>query len=188
MKAGRPSDTAEAMAAARAFGSLVYRREGILEDPLTAAVAQVERERLRGWLEALTETGREPVVARVPHTDPAQNGREAGELLFAQHSRPTAVLCYSDAVASGVVRAASAAGLDVPRDVSIVGFDDSPLAREMRPALTTVRQDVTAKGRAAIKALTDAIDAARAGQHKRPRRVLLPTELVVRDSTAPTTG
>jgi DNA-binding LacI/PurR family transcriptional regulator len=158
---------------------------GILDDPLTAAVAQVERERLRGWLEALTAAGVEPIAVRVPHTDPAENGHEAGELLFEQPARPTAVLCYSDAVASGVVRAAVDAGLEVPRDVSIVGFDDSPLARELRPALTTVRQDVAAKGRAAINALNDAIDASRAGRNKRPRRVLLPTELVVRESTAP---
>ena len=157
---------------------------GILDDPLTAAVAQVERERIRGWLEALTAAGIEPVTVRVPHTDPAQNGHEAAELLLAQRPRPTAILCYSDAVASGVLRAAVSAGLEVPRELSIVGFDDSPLARELRPALTTVRQDVAAKGRAAINALTDAIDSERAGRTKRPRRVLLPTELVVRESTA----
>jgi DNA-binding LacI/PurR family transcriptional regulator len=158
---------------------------GFLDDPLTAAVAQVERERLRGWIEALTAAGVEPVAVRVPHTDPAQNGSEAGELLFAERRGTTAVLCYSDAVASGVIRAAVAAGLEVPRDVSIVGFDDSPIARELRPTLTTVRQDVAAKGRAAINALTDAIEATRAGCTKRPRRVLLPTELVVRESTVP---
>jgi len=158
---------------------------GVLDDPLTAAVAQVERERLRGWLEALTTEVVEPVAVRVLHTDPAQNGLEAGKVLFAQPHRPTAVLCYSDAVASGVLEAALAAGLDVPGDVSLVGFDDSPLARSMRPPLTTVRQDVAAKGRAAISALTDAIDVARSGRTKRPRRVLLPTELVIRESTAP---
>jgi len=157
---------------------------GILDDPLTAAVAQVERERIRGWLEALTAAGIEPVTVRVPHTDPAQNGREAAEVLLAQRPRPTAILCYSDAVASGVLRTAVAAGLEVPRDLSLVGFDDSPLARELRPELTTVRQDVAAKGRAAIKALTEAIDAERAGRTKRPRRVLMPTELVVRETTA----
>ena len=140
--------------------------------------------RIRGWLEALTAAGVEPIAVRVPHTDPAQNGREAAELLLAQRPRPTAILCYSDAVASGVLRAAVSAGLEVPRELSIVGFDDSPLARELRPALTTVRQDVAAKGRAAINALTDAIEAERAGRTKRPRRVLLPTELVVRESTA----
>src|SRR4051812_3955220 len=110
---------------------------GFLEDPLTAGAAQVERERLRGWMEALTAAGLEPVAVRVPHTDPAENGREGGEMLFADRRRITAVLCFSDAVASGVVRAAVAAGFEVPRDVSIVGFDDSPIARELRPALTT---------------------------------------------------
>ena len=71
----------------------------------------------------------------------------------------------------------------------MVGFDDSPLARRMRPALTTVRQDVSGKGRAATAALTAAIEAARTGRKSsRAKRVLLPTELVVRDSTAPPAG
>ena len=64
-------------------------------------------------------------------------------------SRPTAVLCHSDVLALGVLRAAEELGLAVPGDLSVVGFDDSPLARRVRPALTTVRQDVDAKGKAA---------------------------------------
>jgi DNA-binding LacI/PurR family transcriptional regulator len=74
----------------------------------------------------------------------------------------------------------------VPEDLSVVGFDDNPLARRVRPALTTVRQDVRAKGQAATAALTAAIEASRSGKKSpRAKRVLLPTELVVRDSTAP---
>ena len=66
--------------------------------------------------------------------------------------RPTAVLCFSDVMAYRVVRTAEELGLRVPEDLSVVGFDDSPLARRMRPALTTVRQDVSGKGRAATAA------------------------------------
>jgi DNA-binding LacI/PurR family transcriptional regulator len=67
----------------------------------------------------------------------------------------------------------------------VVGFDDNPLAQRMRPALTTVRQDVAAKGRAATSALTAAIERARNGSTGRVRHVLLPAELIIRDSTAP---
>jgi DNA-binding LacI/PurR family transcriptional regulator len=88
-----------------------------------------------------------------------------------------------------VVRTAEELGLRVPEDLSVVGFDDSPLARRMRPALTTVRQDVAGKGREATAALTAAIEAARTGKKpSRAKRVVLPTELVVRDSTAPPAG
>ena len=92
-------------------------------------------------------------------------------------------------MAHWVVRAAEDRGLRVPEDLSVVGFDDNPLARRMRPALTTVRQDVAAKGRAATEALTDSIARKQDGRPAaRVRHVLLPTELVVRDSTAPPRG
>jgi DNA-binding LacI/PurR family transcriptional regulator len=65
-----------------------------------------------------------------------------------------------------------------------VGFDDSPAARHSDPPLTTVRQDVGAKGRLAAAALTAAIEHARSGTPGRVRHHVLPTELVVRGSTA----
>jgi len=100
------------------------------------------------------------------------------------NDRPTAILANSDVLALGVLHAAEELGLAVPRDLSVVGFDDSQLARRARPRLTTVRQDVEAKGKAAAAALLDAIARAKAGTSRRIRRLVLPTELVVRDSTA----
>jgi DNA-binding LacI/PurR family transcriptional regulator len=68
--------------------------------------------------------------------------------------------------------------------VSVVGFDDTPAAGRAAPPLTTVRQDVEAKGRKAAAALTTAMERARSGTKERARHLSLPTELVVRGSTA----
>ena len=108
-----------------------------------------------------------------------------GGRLLAGPDRPTAILCFSDLIARGVLDAARAAGLAVPRDVTVVGFDDDPLAVVAGPALTTVRQDLGAKGRAAADALLEAIDAQRSGALGRPTQTLLDTDLVVRDSSGP---
>jgi DNA-binding LacI/PurR family transcriptional regulator len=157
---------------------------GILSEPLEATTAHTERQRLLGWLDALGAAGIEPTVIRQPHTNPDQLGHTATQTLLEHGNRPTAILCFSDAIARGVIRAIQDSGLHVPNDVSVVGFDDNPIGRRTTPALTTVRQDVDAKGRAAAAALTIAIDRAKTRPPTRGRHLLLPTELVVRDSTA----
>jgi DNA-binding LacI/PurR family transcriptional regulator len=142
----------------------------------------VARQRLLGWLDAL-----EPAGARVTVAGQAlAYGGAAGtaRLLLDVEDPPTAVLCFSDALAADVLGTAAHLGAGVPGDLSVVGFDDSPLARRLHPALTTVRQDVDVKGRAAAAALRTAL-ASRAGTPGTPAHVLLPTELVVRGSTAP---
>ena len=73
--------------------------------------------------------------------------------LLERPDRPTALLCFSDAFAAQALRAAEALGLRVPEDLSVVGFDDGPLATSLAPALTTVAQDVTEKGRLAVAGL-----------------------------------
>jgi DNA-binding LacI/PurR family transcriptional regulator len=111
-------------------------------------------------------------------------------MLLSLSDVPTAVLCFSDVVAFGVIETARELGFAVPDDLSVVGFDDTSAARRSTPPLTTVRQDVAAKGRAAASELTKAIARARSvagranGSPARARRVVLPTELVVRESTA----
>jgi DNA-binding LacI/PurR family transcriptional regulator len=144
----------------------------------------VAQQRILGWLDALTPAGIDPPVVRLAHGTP-EDGYDGGRLLLESDPRPTAVLCFSDAIAQGVVRAAYDLGLRVPEDLSVIGFDDSPLAARMRPALTTVRQDVLAKGRAAAAALTRAIAETRAGTEVTADHLLIPAELVVRESTAP---
>jgi DNA-binding LacI/PurR family transcriptional regulator len=156
---------------------------GVLTDPLEATAAYTERQRLLGWLDALGAAGIEPIVVRQPHASPEDVGYTAAQTVLGRDDQPTAILCFSDAIARGVIRAIQDAGLDVPDDVSVVGFDDNPIGRRTRPALTTVRQDVDAKGRAAAAALTIAIERAKTRPASRGRHVVLPTELVVRDST-----
>jgi DNA-binding LacI/PurR family transcriptional regulator len=156
---------------------------GVVSDIPDRVTSFPERERLRGWQGALGTAGIKPLLIRTEHGDPVTAGETAGKQLFDHVPRPTGVLCFSDALATGVLRAARAAGLSVPADVSIVGFDDSPLARQLDPDLTTVRQDVTAKGRAAAAALIQQI--APVAKARPKRRVSLPTELVVRGSTGP---
>ena len=164
---------------------------GIIEDPVNDAKSSkfVSRERLLGYLEALEPAGITSVVHRQAHSDD-EEAYAAALRLLAGEDRPTGVLCFSDVIAHGVVRAAEQLGLDVPGDLSVVGFDDSPLARRLRPQLTTVHQDVHEKGRLAALALRAAMEHDRSGRSDRagtghaPLHVVLPTELVVRESTA----
>ncbi len=148
--------------------------------------SHVTLQRLTGWLDALNAAGIEPVVLQQPPYAPAAEA-EAVAFLLDLPDPPTAFLCFSDAIAATVLRTAQDRGLRVPQDLSVVGFDDSPLAQRLRPALTTVRQDVAAKGRAAVAALTAEIARAAAGPEpgaERSADVVLPTSLVIRDSTA----
>jgi DNA-binding LacI/PurR family transcriptional regulator len=143
------------------------------------------RARLRGWCGPL-EDARVPYrVIGMPWELDHADALRLGERLVAGPDRPTAILCFSDLIARAVVEAATAGGLAVPRDLTVVGFDDDRMAASALPALTSVRQDVGAKGRAAADALFAAMDASRAGTRARPTHTLLPTELVVRDSSAP---
>ena len=169
--------------------AVVGSESGIVADPAVEArtMKRVSRERLLGYLDALGPAGIEPVVHRQRESDDEQ-AYDAATALLTGEDRPTAVLCFSDVVASGVYRAAEELGLDVPADLSVVGFDDSPLARRLRPQLTTVHQDVAEKGRVAASALRSALEHAKNGTKPRTRHVVLPTQLVVRASTASPRG
>ncbi len=188
-------DRGGARSAAQHLIDLGHRRVGIVTaertGPHNVLVApdsdtehHVSRQRMLGWTDALSAAGVEPLVIRQA-LSPDDGAYGAATLLLERDDRPTAILCFSDVMAQWVVRAAEDLGLAVPDDLSVVGFDDSPLAARMRPALTTVRQDVAGKGREAAAALVDAIARAQDGRAPHPRHLLLPTELVVRASTGP---
>jgi DNA-binding LacI/PurR family transcriptional regulator len=142
-----------------------------------ASESYPSRERLAGWRETLDEAGVEPVVVLAPF-QPTDAALDVARELLENHD-VTAVLCFSDVFARAVVQAAEELGRKVPDDLSVVGYDDSPLSATSHPALTTVRQDITAKGRLAAGMLVDVIDG------KPAKSQLLPVTLVVRDSTGP---
>ena len=108
-----------------------------------------------------------------------RGGRRGDQQLLEQGA--TAIVCGSDMMAIGAIRAARVAGLDVPGDVSVIGFDDSPLVAFLDPPLTTVRQPVAQMGGTAVAALADAIG----GDPVASREYLFAPELVLRASTGP---
>jgi len=187
------ADRDGARAAAEHLLELGHRRIGIVTfggEPDSGISSHPEHERMAGWTEALDAAGVTPDVEVVRDHGDAEAEEAAGRLLD-RPDRPTGILCFSDLLALGVVRAAGARGLAVPRDLSVVGFDDSPAASRLDPPLTTVRQDVAAKGQAAAAALVAELDAledgvgAEGGRTPWAPHLRLPTALVVRESTAP---
>jgi len=110
--------------------------------------------------------------------EPAIRARVA-ELLRAR-PRPTALACSCDAVARIACRALAARGVAVPRAMSLIGFDDDPIAEWMSPALTTVRQDFAEMGRRALALLAERL----ADPSAEPRHEAVPVSLVSRDSVA----
>ena len=186
-------DRGGAQAAARHLLDLGHRRIGLLmsgthgpfgllDNPGAADDGHSSRQRLLGWLDELTPAGADVISARQDGTG-LEQARWGARLLLDRPDRPTAMLCFSDAVAYGALQVAAELGIDVPGQLSVVGFDDNPLATQVRPTLTTVRQDIAAKGRAAAAALTAAIERAKLGTPAPAEHVLLPTELVIREST-----
>jgi DNA-binding LacI/PurR family transcriptional regulator len=142
------------------------------------------RTRTMAYVDALVEHGIEPIVVNAGRTN-ADAGAAASEPLLTGAERPTALLCFADVIAAGVLRTARRLDLDVPGDLSIVGYDDAPFAATSTPPLTTVNQDIAGKGRTAVELLTQLIEAKASGDELVPTHVMLPTHLVVRESTAP---
>jgi LacI family transcriptional regulator len=107
-----------------------------------------------------------------------ESGEQAMRKLLALPEPPTAVFAAADLMAVGAIKAARAAGLRVPGDLAVVGFDDIQLASLLDPALTTIRQDKVGVGRAAARALLEQIE----NPETTPAALTLPVELVVRTS------
>jgi DNA-binding LacI/PurR family transcriptional regulator len=158
--------------------SLGHRRIGCVTNAPLAYTAA--RERLDGYRAALAEANIEPNPDWVVEAAfDAQSGHHAMAKLL-DRAELDAVFVASDVVAFGALGALRAARRRVPHDISVIGFDDIPLAAFLDPPLTTVRLPAYELGRVVGTALLDRIATPAA-----PRRTLLPTELVVRESTGP---
>lgn len=134
--------------------------------------------RLLGWREALEAAG--APVPPVVEADWAPTSGYAVGLELAEDPDVTAVLCGNDEVAMGVMKALADRGRRVPEDVSLIGFDDHPLAQLWSPSLTTVRQDFAALGRQAFALLMASM-----GEGPAPRSVTTRPELVLRGTSGP---
>jgi DNA-binding LacI/PurR family transcriptional regulator len=161
---------------------LGHQRIALISPPIkTLSRAQ----RLEGCRDAVAASGSnaelvvwEPKAdGRFGDTEAAELGQEGARALLAAKRRPTAIFAINDFCAIGACAAAREVGLKVPDDVSVVGFDDIPLAAMVDPPLTTVRQPIRAIA-------TFAVDLVRSGPDSAPSRAEFPLTLVERASTA----
>jgi len=137
--------------------------------------------RFQGFQDALRLAGIEADDRLVAECDFSyKHGFQVASTLIAEH-RPTAIVAGADLMALGALDAARALGLNVPAEFSVVGFDDLPQAAQSFPGLTTVRQPLHDMGQIAARALLSLLS----GQQLLPDHMQLPTELIVRKSTAP---
>ena len=140
------------------------------------------RERLRGFRHAMRGLGSAAARALEFNGDfTERSGYDAARLIAGTMPRPTAIFAANDSMAIGALAALSDLGVDVPRAMSVAGFDDIPIARYVAPPLTTIRVDIAELGRRAFALLLDALGGQNHHQH---RQECIGTTLVVRKSSA----
>jgi DNA-binding LacI/PurR family transcriptional regulator len=184
VEAGRPNSVplvavdqfAGAVSATRLLLDLGHRTVTHLAGPRDFLEAQ---QRVDGWRATLEAAGAEVPPLLVGDWSP-RSGYRIGQQL-AEDPDVTAVFVANDQMALGVLRALHERGREIPREFSIVGFDDIPEAQYFTPPLTTVRQDFSEMGRSSLRLLLELMQDT--GQP--PQRLTIAPELVVRRSTAP---
>ncbi|MET9312455.1 MULTISPECIES: LacI family DNA-binding transcriptional regulator [unclassified Kribbella] len=144
------------------------------------AESELGQDRREGWLDACRDRELETDL-QAAVVDSLEAGRQAAHRMLDASRPATALVCASDTLALGVMRALHERGLRPGADVAITGYDDSPTAALVSPGLTTLRQPIDEVGRQLIQA----IDNLMAGDPREPQHVLLEPELVVRGSSLP---
>jgi LacI family transcriptional regulator len=163
--------------------SFGHRRFGFIKGHPNQTVSE---QRLNGFLAALAEAG---IDRKDVHVEQGyftyRSGLEAAEKLLADDElRPTAIFAANDDMAAATAALAHRIGMNVPDDLSIVGFDDTPIASTVWPALTTVHQPVAAMARVAIDLVLEEIRRKRSNSGQ-PRQLMHPHTLIVRESSGP---
>ncbi|GAB2316377.1 LacI family DNA-binding transcriptional regulator [Stenotrophomonas geniculata] len=171
----------ETTAVVELIGRLVaqgHRRIGHIKGPRTHGACQW---RHAGYRQALRAAGiaYDPTLV-VNGQFSFESGLDAANVLLDLRDPPTAIFAANDDMAAAVYRVAGERGLRVPRDLSVCGFDDTPIAGHIYPALTTVRQPTSHMGRLATEQLIERIRADRAG-----RMITVEHTVLERESTAP---
>jgi DNA-binding LacI/PurR family transcriptional regulator len=160
--------------------SLGHRDIGFLSGPDDLVLARLQR---AGFQFASQQFGLEANPEWIRTGEYAfESGQRMAIEVMSSSRQPTALVCGDDMTAVGAIRGLESLGYKVPRDISVVGFDDAVLAGYTTPRLTTVRQDGYQKGRVAAETLVELMSGSLPDQ---PRQVVLDTELVVRDSSGP---
>lgn len=160
--------------------NLGHRRIGLVGGSRASSSGD---QRFQGYVRALTDHGLpidEEIITEGRFT--REGGYESMNCLLAQQSLPTAIFASSDVMAIGALMAIQGAGLHVPDDVSLVGFDDIAEASTTTPKLTTIAQPKYETGEAAARLLFSRIEGASPAQRQ---KVILSHQLVIRESTAP---
>jgi DNA-binding LacI/PurR family transcriptional regulator len=179
-QAGAYVDADNVLGARLAVDHLVHRGRRTIASIAGPADMVVGRTRQEGYLAGLTAAGLEPSDDLVVAGDFSQDsGESAMRVLLSRRPDLDAVFCANDLMAAGALRVLREAGLDVPTAVSVVGFDDAPLAQSTHPPLTTVHQSPEQMGREMVALLLDTM------RHpdEPPEPRLLETRLVVRESS-----
>ncbi len=167
------------LVAARHLLELGHRRIAMINGPDEFLGCRARLDGYRAALDAAGIVGDPDLIRTAPLY--TQDGQVAAAALLALPDPPTAIFAANDLQALGVYEAARRAGLRVPDDLSVVGFDDLPLGQWVGPALTTIRQPLLKMGMTAADLVLSLADGRRPEQH----RIELSTSLVVRGSTAP---
>jgi DNA-binding LacI/PurR family transcriptional regulator len=174
----RVDNVAASRGAAEHLIGLGHRRIAFLGGPASSTTVQ---DRAQGYRDALKVAGLLGPDAAVRYGDFTEEcGYALTRELLGETRTPTALLCANDRIAIGAYAAAADAGRRVPHDVTVVGFDDTPIARYVRPTLTTVAIPTYEMGCAAVRLLLAQLEG-----NTEPGFETMPTRLVVRDSTAP---